>query len=282
MKSIRKRMNLGPDQLRNYLQKIAIFNTPIKGTKSHLIEINGVSCEQFEHGIAKDDALLYFIHGGAFSLGSPKTHSSAISHLCKLTALKCVAVDYSLSPQYKYPTQLDECERVYEELIKTHPDKKIIILGDSAGGNLTVALALRIREKGIKQASALVLMSPWLDLRDNSEAALRNFERDSVFNKDDLFDYASMYCDNEQKGSPYISPLTADLENLPPTLIQVAKNELLFSDSKNFAQKAVSVGVDLEIQVEENLFHSWQLFPSYLKEAEDSLKKIARFIQERR
>lgn len=282
MRKIRKLMDLEPEQLRWYLEKLAILNRPPKDTNIEDRQFGEVRCEITRVSNSKEDLVLFVIHGGAFAFGSPRTHRNFIAHLCrKLGAIAC-APDYGLTPEHTYPRSIDDCHSVYLMLQNEYPKSQIWVIGDSAGGNLTAALSYRLKARNEPQPAGLVLLSAWLDLRKNSKAAEVNNERDSVFNKDDLHRYGDMYLPDNERDEPEVSPvLISDSSFFPPTLIQVAKNELLYYDSHTFYNNLKDSGVDVEIEEELDLFHSWQLFPDYLDEAKNSIENIAGFISSR-
>jgi len=282
MRTIRRMMDLGPEDLRWYLEKLAILNRPPKGTVVEDKEINGVRYELTKVKNSDEKLILFVIHGGAFAFGSPRTHRNFISHMCRLLGAMAVAPDYSLTPEHQYPRPVDDCHAVFVGVREQYPDSKIWVIGDSAGGNLTAALSYRLKIRGEQQPQGLILLSAWLDLRENSKAVEVNNERDSVFNGEDLVKYGQMYFPDNLRDNPEVSPnLIEDSSFFPPTLIQVAKNELLYHDSNQFYKNLKGAGVDVKLEAEQNLFHGWQLFPDYLDEAKTSLDNIAKFIQER-
>ncbi|NNE56105.1 MAG: alpha/beta hydrolase, partial [Flavobacteriales bacterium] len=212
------------------------------------------------------------------AFGSARTHRNFVSHLCQATRAHAYVPNYSLTPETRYPVALEECHAAYQEVRKRHPEASIIFTGDSAGGNLCSALTIKLHRESSQLPDALMLMSPWLDLRHNSRSAEQNFNRDSVFERQDLINYSDLYC--EDKEDPLVSPLLAeDLSFFPPTLLQAARNELLFPDSKDFAEKLDEAGVDVYFETENNLFHSWQIFPEHIDSARTSIESMGLFAQ---
>lgn len=189
--------------------------------------------------------------------------------------------EYRLTPEWPYPTPLEDCLAAYYDICERYPNRPIHLMGDSAGGNLAAAMVNRIAQKGGRMPEKLVLMSPWLDLHPESESLLKNRDEDSLFDKDDLLEYSALYYGKHDPASADVSPYRADVSQFPPTLIQVAENELLYYDSLGFAEKLATAGVERTIQVEPFLFHSWQLFPDFVPEAVKSLKAVADFIDGR-
>lgn len=279
MRSIRARMDVGPTQLRAYLEKLAILNPPPIGTKVSEHKIGDIRVEEISLGETAETGIVFFIHGGAFAFGSSRTHRNMLAHISKLTGRRIYSVDYSLAPENRFPIALNECYTVYRWLTENHDTADIVIAGDSAGGNLSASLVHKLNQEGDRIPGGLCLLSPWLDLSKDSRSSTINNKKDSVFDKQDLHTYAAMYADETELKSPLVSPLRGDVSNFPPTLIQVAKNELLFHDSDEFREKLEAAKIQLKFEAGDRLFHSWHLFPMYLKEARKSLKSLSVFIK---
>lgn len=281
-KLMRKLRSVGveptPLQLRTAADGLGALSPMPMGTQLEMTDLGGRPCGMITYRKAKNDDIIFFVHGGGFAFGSVKTHRTAVAHLCKMAACVGFIPEYRLTPEFPYPAALDDCVDAYTELIVRHPNRRVFIFGDSAGGNLAVETILAIRKKSLPLPHRLVLMSPWLDLSPSSESVLKNRDEDSLFDKNDLIHYSSLYVGNLNPKDAALSPIDANLSEFPPTLIQVAENELLYFDSVRFAQNLRDFGVDVNLQVEDNLFHSWQLFPDLLPEAKRSLEEAARFI----
>lgn len=267
-----------PKAIRTAADAFASLYPMPMNTRLELTTIGKCRCGVITHRTPRSKDLFIFIHGGGFAFGSVKTHRVAIAHLCKMTGMTGYIPEYRLSPEFCYPTPLDDCMSTYEELCKSFPNQKIYLMGDSAGGNLAAAMVHRMVEKGLKLPEKLILMSPWLDLSPNSVSIQNNRDEDSLFDKNDLIHYSEFYVKDADVSSPDVSPLQADVSEFPPTLIQVAKNELLYYDSKLFEEKLKNKGREVVLSEEPMLFHSWQLFPDFVPEAHKSLRQAADFI----
>ncbi len=281
MRAVRSRLNLGPLQLRNYLEHLSKFVPAPRGVKATKESIGGIDCDRIVYRGETNDTVILYLHGGAFAFGSSKTHRAMMGHLARLTGSEVIAPNYRLSPEFKYPAALDDCESVYTRLLETYPGKKIVVIGDSAGGNLTCALTERCISKNKPTPAKLALLSPWLDLRSDSESAKLNQATDSVFDKEDLKSYAAIYADESDFQVPEISPIqSVNLAHYPPVLLQAATNELLFPDSDIFAKRLEEAQVHVKFQPSDKLFHSWQVFPDYVSEGMKSLEDVADFVRQ--
>lgn len=281
MRAVRSRLNLGPVQLRSYLEKLSRFAPAPRGIKTTKETIAGIACDRIIYKGESNETVILYLHGGAFAFGSSKTHRAMMGHLARLTKSELIAPNYRLTPEFKYPAALDDCENVYTSLLETYPEKNIAVMGDSAGGNLSCALTERCISKNMRVPYKLALMSPWLDLRADSESAKLNYSSDSVFDEKDLRVYATLYAEESQIESAEISPMhSKNLSSYPPVLLQAATNELLFPDSNIFAQKLSEAKVNVDFQASDKLFHSWQVFPDYVREGMKSLEEVAEFVRQ--
>lgn len=278
MKQVRKKVELEPVSIRKYMKLVSKVNAFFPQTKVNKIKLGKVETDHVPCGHASDQ-LLFFVHGGAFVFGSVEMHHPIAKRLSQQLRAPAYIPAYRQAPEHTYPTPLEDCFEAYEALAKENPNKKIIVIGDSAGGNLAASLCLKLKQSSLSTPESLILFSPWLDLHNSAESVVKNKAEESLFDKNDLLTYASLYVKGHDPGEPLISPLRGNLEGMPRTLIQVAENELLFFDGVRFAEKLERSGVDVELQVEPNLFHSWQLVPSFLPAAKRSLDQAVLFLQ---
>lgn len=278
MKKVRTKVELHPTQIRTYMDIAAYLALPTIGFEVLNEKIRGIEVETVEHKSAKKGKVVFFIHGGAFAFGSAKTHRPAACFLSKRLKAKVYLPQYRTTPEYRFPVPLEDCIKAWEGVVEKHPDEDIILIGDSAGGNLSAALIMYCRDNEIKLPSKLVLMSPWLDLNEDSTSCTINAHEESIFDKEDLQVYASHYLGGRSPEDPLISPLRGDVKDFPKTMLQVAKNELLYHDSLNFNEKLKAAHVEALLDEEDALFHSWQLIPDYLPAAKKSLDKVVKFL----
>jgi acetyl esterase/lipase len=224
-----------------------------------------------------DECILY-VHGGAYCFGSVKTHREFAGRLARLSGRKVFLLEYRLAPEHPFPAAHDDALRAFQWLAEQgFAPQKITVIGDSAGGNLALSLALGLRELGLEQPRALVLLSPWTDLRCgpvDPDLERRDPMIDLTFGRNAAADY----CGAEDPKHPLISPLFADLSGLPPMLIHVGSEEILLRDSQALAAKARGDGVEIDLQVWDGMFHVWHLFGIVLAESRRAHADIVRFI----
>ena len=214
---------------------------------------------------------IVWIHGGGFAFGSPRTHRAAAAALSKATQRPVWLPHYPLAPEHPYPAALDALDGTGEEA-------PLDIVGDSAGGNLALAWALR---RGV--GDRLILLSPWLDLRVDGPSARTNASRNSAFDREDLREYAGLYLAGNTPTSPDCSPLLAtagSLSTLGPILLEHSETELLAGDSTAFVSACEAASLNLTHATEPAAPHGWQLFPDLLPEAKRSMTRMRDFLAE--
>ncbi len=175
-------------------------------------------------------AMLYH-HGGGHAVGSIKSHRHFVARLAEACGIVAFNMSYRLAPEHPFPAGLDDALANYKRVLEAGfaPDD-VVLAGESAGGNLTVALLLRLRDEGMAMPAGAYLLSPWLDLEHRGASHADNAARDPIFTRDDLEGAAKSYAGTTPRSNPLISPLRADLTGLPPLLLQVSSDEILLSD----------------------------------------------------
>ncbi len=250
---------------------------PRKVTVSHL-SANEVQAALFDIVKSKPGIVLY-LHGGAYAVGSVNGHRAMLARLAKACQMKVLAIDYRLAPEHPFPAALDDALTAYHWLISQDYDpSNIVIAGDSAGGGLAIATLVSLRDDKLPLPACAVCLSPWLNLSHTEQKSNNN--NDPFLNPTILDVYARYYAGETDTANPLISPIFADLQGLPPILIQVGTNEILLDQIQDFYEKARQANVEIELDCWQGMFHVFQMFP-ILPETKLSMKKIAKFITER-
>jgi cation diffusion facilitator CzcD-associated flavoprotein CzcO/acetyl esterase/lipase len=257
------------------------FGSPLptpKGVRYTDAVVGGVPGEWVEasNGAVADTTLLY-LHGGGFVGCSPRTHRSLTAALA-LHGLRVFVPDYRLAPEHPFPAAPHDAQAVWRALRSATPGR-LVLAGDSAGGNLALGLMLALRDAGEALPDAAVLFSPATDMTGGSPSLLGNSERDAMFRGDKLENLAHAYLAGADGAQPLASPLLGDLHGLPPLMFHVGENESLRDDSIRFAQKARAAGVVVELKVFPTVPHVWQLLWR-LPEARRSVLAASRFLRE--
>ncbi len=225
-----------------------------------------------------DDITVYYLHGGGYTIGSVNTHVRMISLIAAAAGARAYAIDYRLAPEHPFPAGLDDAVTGYRWLIEQGVDPaRIVIAGDSAGGGLVLATLLRLREAGDSLPAAAVLLSPWTDLEATGESIKTRREADPMIDPTGMPEMSRSYYGDEDVRNPLISPLHADFSGLPPMLIQVGDAEVLLDDSTRVARRARAAGVDITLEVDDEMIHVFQFFAPLLPEAVAAIARIGEF-----
>ncbi|HVP83089.1 MAG TPA: alpha/beta hydrolase [Rhizomicrobium sp.] len=267
-------------ELRPIMAEMPIRPAP-RRIKVETVELDGVSAELLTpRGVNENRALLY-IHGGGFVAGVPANHRPLTWRLAEGVGVPVYAIDYRLAPEHPFPAGLDDCVTAYRALLaKGLSPEHIAIGGDSAGGNLTLVTALKLKELGLPLPAALVCLSPVTD-HEGFESRTDNIKRDAMFDIRMVNSVSPLYCPNVDPADPLVSPYRGDVTGLPPTLFHCSRDELLRDDSIRMAQKMKAAGVDTTIEVWPGVFHVWQVTADVLPEAKKAVANIVDFLKAR-
>lgn len=212
-------------------------------------------------------AVLYH-HGGGFTFGSALSHRHMVARIAEAAGVVAFNMDYRLAPEHAYPAALDDAVEDYRYVLaQGFPASRIVVAGESAGGNLTMALLLALRDKALDLPAAAYLLSPWLDLTQQGDSYQARREYDPMITSEALDFCAQAYCAGQSPETPCISPLKADLNGLPPIFIQVGSDEILLSDSLELTRRAAQSGQDVRLHVWAGMVHAWPLFHTVLPTA---------------
>lgn len=211
-------------------------------------------------GADTEKALLYH-HGGGYVFGSALSHRHLVSRIASAAGVVAYNMDYALAPENPYPAALDDAVNAWQFVVGEgfSPDD-IVVGGESAGGNLTLALVLRLRQRGFALPTGIYLLSPWLDLTQSGEAYDICAARDPMVSRDVLQGLADGYCGSAPPANPLISPLFAELAGLPPMFVQTGGDEVLLGDSTRLAHRFALAGGDVTLRVWPEMVHAWPLF----------------------
>lgn len=222
-------------------------------------------------------AVLY-LHGGGYCVGAPATHRALTGHLAVRCGARVFAADYRLAPEHAFPAAVDDAVSAYRGLLQQRiAPQDLVIAGDSAGGGLSLAAALRLRELGLPPPRALVLFSPWVDLSLDQLPAPPPGE--VMLTVPWITQCAHAYVARSDARHPLVSPVNADLAGLPPTLVQVGTDEMLLGDSRRLQARLRAAGVTVKYEEYPRRWHVFQANAGVLADADRALDAVARFIR---
>lgn len=242
--------------------------------------LGGVPCEYLYLNANAEKVVLHF-HGGAFFAGSAATHRAMASELSARSGASVYVLDYRLAPEHPYPAALDDALAAYQGLLALgYLPENIILGGDSGGCAHILNLAILLREKRLALPAGLFMISPFVDLTLSAPSVSKYKHRDPMVTAYALQRGADGFRGAIAADDARVSPLFADLTGLSKILVQVGGEEILLDDALRLAESAKAVGVDMNCQVYEGMWHNFQMFNQVLDTSSQALDEIARFIKD--
>jgi acetyl esterase/lipase len=233
-----------------------------------------------------------YIHGGAFMMGSPRSHRTLTSQFARLSGGAVLAIDYRLMPEHPRRAGIEDCRTAYRWLLEhgpggAAPAQTVFVAGDSAGGNLALSLMQWVRDQRLRAPDAAVALSPLTDATLSSPSLRANIHSDPMLGPlfgpmlrfpNTLLLWFGWLQTRIRPSDPLISPLRGNLAGLPPLLLQASEVEMLFDDSQRYANRAQAAGSPVKLQRWNHMVHVWQIFNPELPEARQALAEIGRFL----
>ncbi len=245
------------------------------------IELGGVPTLAINSGPEGAGALLY-LHGGAYVAGSPQGYRGLVAEVGKAAGLPAFAPHYRLAPEAPFPAAVEDAVAAYRALLdRGIPANRIVIAGDSAGGGLTLATLVKLREDGTALPAAGYLLSPWADLSCTVDTMQTKAADDPALDHTSLLAMAALYLAGQDADHPLASPINADLAGLPPLLVQVGSSEVLLGDALLVAARAGSAGTHVQLEVWPEMIHVWQSMHFLLPEGRTALDGAGAFLRAR-
>ena len=259
-----------------------VFKVPAD-TAVEPVTTRGVPGEWIRPAGARTDAVLLYLHGGGYVIGSSRSHRHLAEAIARSAGVACLLPDYRLAPEHPFPAAVDDAVNAYRWLIEDRKiaPGRIAIAGDSAGGGLTVATLVAIRDAGLPLPAAGVSISPWTDLTCSAPSYEAKAASDPIVALENITVMAKTYLGAEDPRTPLASPLFADLRGLPPLLVHVGTEEVLLDDAARLAERARGAGVDVTYEAWEQMIHVWHWFLPWLDEAQAAVDKIGGFVRGR-
>lgn len=223
-----------------------------------------------------DGDVIIYCHGGGFCVGSADSRRKLGGHLVNHLRALVVIMDYRLAPEHPFPAAIEDSVAVYRTLRAEHSRKgRILIAGDSAGGNLAIATALKLRDLGEQLPAGIIAFSPWLDMEVSGETLETNCSTDRLVNRGMLEGMVTTYLADASPTDPLANPLKADLAGLPPIYVNAGSSEALLSDTTRFAEAAKAAGADVTVSIVERMQHVFPCLAGRARIADDELANVA-------
>ena len=261
-------------------QELASQFQPAQDVRCEPVDAGGIPAEWITTPEAGHESAIYYLHGGGYVMGSIGTHRDMISRLSRAARARALAIDYRLAPENPFPAAVEDSTSAYRWLISTGVDPaRLVIAGDSAGGGLTMATLVALRDAGDPLPAAAVCLSPWVDLEGVGESMTTRAEVDPMVQRESLLQSAKAYLRDADPRTPLAAPLYADLSGLPPLLIQVGTAETLLDDSTRLAERARAAGVEVILELWDDMIHVWQFCAAMLPEGQQAIDRIGEFVR---
>src|SRR5260221_7946638 len=250
-------------------------------TRFEKLSAGGTPAEWFRRDDAPRGPVILYLHGGGFGLGTIDTHRDLVARICRASRANALSLEYRLAPEHRFPAQLEDAVGAYLWLVHQGIDpRRLVIVGDSAGGGLALSPLVKLRDSGNPLPAAAVCLSPWVDLEALGSTIDEN-DRYDYISRRALSQYRKRFVDDADVRNPLAAPLYADLHGLPPLLVQAGSAEVLLDDSRRIVDRARAAGVDVTFRVWEDMIHVWQPFAFMVPQGSAAIDEIGSFIRER-
>jgi epsilon-lactone hydrolase len=268
------------EEQRRWMAEVAASTPAPDGVRVEPGELGGRAAEWLHPVEGLRGGIVLYLHGGGYCTGSLGTHRHLAGRIALATGSTAVTVEYRLAPEHPLPAALADAVAAYDELNSLgHAPEGTAIAGDSAGGGLTVATLLALRDTGRPRPCAAACLSPWVDLTLSAPSYASVGEGDPMVSKSGLETFAEAYLGGVSARDPRASPLFADLGGLPPIRIDVGEREVLLDDSVRLADRIVASGGEVTLARWAEMIHVFQAFPGALDpEAGESVAAIGEFL----
>jgi len=255
---------------------------PPAGTAVDLVDAGGVPAEWVAPpGVSPGRVLLYF-HGGAYQIGSPANLRHLVALLSGAAGARALSVDYRLAPEHPFPAAIEDALAAYRWLLASGIDPALIaVAGDSAGGGLALGALVALRDAGDPMPAGAVMLSPWTDLALTGDSLRTRAAVEVMVKPEGLPEDVALYLAGADPRHPYASPLYADLRGLPPLLIQVGDAEVILDDSTRLAARASEAGVEVSLEIWDDMPHVFPAFAGLLPEADQAIERVGSWLDQR-
>jgi acetyl esterase/lipase len=252
-----------------------------EGVAFEEVSAGGVRAEWARAEGAANDRAIVYAHGGGYVLGSIESHRGLAGDLSRATGASVLSLDYRLAPENPFPAAIDDACAAYRHVIEQGMQpSRVAIGGDSAGGGIAAATLIALRDAGNPLPACAICISPWFDLTQSGDTMKTKADEDPMVSAEMLAMMAEAYLAGADPKAPTASPLFGELDDLPPLLIHVGTAEVLLDDSRRFAERARSAGVDVCLEEWEAMIHVWHTFSAMLPEGKQAIERIGEFVRD--
>jgi monoterpene epsilon-lactone hydrolase len=246
------------------------------------VDLEGLPGEWVVAAGARTDRAVLYLHGGGYVMGSFLTHRKLAGDISRAAQARVLLVDYRLAPEHPCPAGVADAAQAYRWLLAEVGDPgALAIAGDSAGGGLTVATLVALRDAGVELPAAAVCISPWVDCALDATSIEDRADRDPIVSGPDLRRFRDWYVGSASPWPVLASPGRADLTGLPPLLIHVGDAEVLLDDARLLSERADGAGVDVTLEIWPEMVHVWHVFAGRVPESTEAVERVGAFLRAR-
>lgn len=258
--------------------KMTRLSRPLCPIEQEPVIVDGVPGLWLTSASTAENRVIFYLHGGGYCLGSIQTEWPLAGNIGAAARARVLMIEYRLAPEHPFPAAVQDALAAFRWLQTAQPESRIAVVGTSAGGGLALALAVALRDAGEPLPAALACLSPWTDLALTGTSHITRAKSDLLVTKAMGIDWSKAYLGTADPKDPLASPLYADLNGLPPLLIQVGTDEIVLDDSTRLAERARAAGVDVSLQMLQGGQHMLQASANLVPEARQAVTDVGAFL----
>jgi len=246
-----------------------------------VVSIGPIEADLFEPELALEQRIILYAHGGGFVAGSRYASANLCASLAHECATRLLLPEYRLAPEYPFPTALEDLYQCYAWLLKEGiPHDEIVFAGDGSGANLVISLVHYLKSKSVRLPEAVIALSPWVDLSCTSPVFKSRKNPDPLHTRDTFCQLALQYTYQSNFSNQNVSPILGDFSRFPPLYIQCGNRELLVDDARRLAEKAGHAGVDVVLDIVDDMWHLFQALDTLTPEAQHAVRRVGTWVRQ--
>jgi acetyl esterase/lipase len=270
------------EEMREGMEAMSALLPPAADLRIDTVDGVGVPAEWVMAPGASDERALLYLHGGGYCIGSNRIYRDFAGRLSRASGLRVLTIDYRLAPEHPHPAAVDDATAAYRWLLaQGFEPRRLAVAGDSAGGGLTVATLVALRDAGVTLPATGVCISPWIDLEGGGASMDTKAAEDPMVQRDGLLRMAAAYLGEHSPRTPLAAPLYADLRGLPPLLVHVGTAETLLDDAVRLEARGREAGVDVTLEPWDDMIHVWHVFAGLLPEGQQATERVGEYLRKR-
>ena len=268
------------EQMRAGMDAMGSMTPSLPGAHCTSVDAGGVPAVWVEMTGADASQVTLYLHGGGYVFGSTTSHRPLLERIARATGGRVLGLDYRLAPEHPFPAPVEDAVTAYRWLLAQGISAgRIAVSGDSAGGGLTLAMLMKLRDEGVALPACAVPISPWTDMEGTGASMVTRAAVDPMVQKPGLAQIAATYLQGGDPKSPLASPLHGDFRGLPPLLVQVGDAETLLDDTTRLEPLLKAAGVNHTLEVWDEMIHVWHLFAPMLEKGQEAIDRIGGFVR---